>query len=193
MMFKSIFKRGLLVGALLVALPAVTYGQVFHTVRGLLSAQFSASERVSFRRVAPESKERARVERRLGRKLPSGDYTFYVAMTGERIDGYALFDEERGQHEMISFATFFDAHGKITRVEVVAYREAYGDGIRSERFRRQFVGRKADGGFRPDHDIDVISGATISSRSLCKGVKRASVLLDEVVLSADDKSVVAAR
>ena len=38
------------------------------------------------------------------------------------------------------FATFFDCDGRVTRVEVVAYREPYGDGIRSQRFRKQFVG-----------------------------------------------------
>jgi len=192
-MFKSICKRGLLVGALLLAVPAASYGQVFHTVRDLLSAQFSKSDRVSFVKVAADSKARARIEKRLGRKLAAADYTFYVAKTGERVDGYALFDQEKGQHEPISFATFFDAAGSITRVEVVAYREPYGDGIRAERFRKQFIGRKASSGFRADADIDVISGATISSRSLCKGVKRASVLLDEAVLRANDKSVLAAR
>ena len=36
---------------------------------------------------------------------------------------------------------------------------------------------------RPDDDIDAISGATISSRAMCVGVKRASVLLDQMLLS----------
>lgn len=195
MMFKSIFKKGLLVGVTLtglIALPAISQSQVFYTVRGLLSEQFSSSERVGFVQVAPSGDALARVERRLGSKLPGDSYTFYVARTGDHVDGYALFDEERGQHELISFATFFDARGSITRVEIVAYREAYGDGIRASRFRSQFVGRNADSSFRPNDDIDAVSGATISSRSLSRGVERASVLLDEVVLHAD-KSVVASR
>lgn len=195
MMFKSIFKRGLLVGAMLIAgigLPAITQGQVFHSVRALLSEQFHSSERVSFLKIAPDSSARARIEKRTGRKLPRADYTFYVASTGKRVDGYALFDEERGQHELISFATFFDARGNITRVEVVAYREPYGDGIRAARFRNQFIGRNASSGFRANDDIDAISGATISSRSLSKGVQRASILLDEVVLRGG-KTIVASR
>jgi Na+-translocating ferredoxin:NAD+ oxidoreductase RnfG subunit len=155
---------------------------VFFTVRELLSEQFRQSERVTHVKVRPNSVQRERIERRLGRSLGRSEYTFYVAMSGGRVDGYALFDDERGQHEPISFATFFDTHGQVTRVEIVAYREPYGDGIRGERFRRQFVGKNATSGYRPDQDVDAISGATISSRSMCAGVERATVLLSETLL-----------
>jgi Na+-translocating ferredoxin:NAD+ oxidoreductase subunit G len=156
--------------------------EVFYSVRDLLAQQFRSSERVSFVQVRPSTEQQQRIERQLGRALPKREYTFYVAMTAGRVDGYALFDEERGQHEPISFATFFDGQGSVTRVEVVAYREPYGDGIRAERFRKQFVGRRAQSGFAPDRDIDAISGATISSRSMCLGVQRATLLLQEALL-----------
>ena len=84
-----------------------------------------------------------------------------------------------------------DPEAKVTRVEIVAYREPYGDGIRAERFRRQFVGKGARAGFAPDRDIDAISGATISSRSMCAGVQRASVLLEETL--AHSRATLAAR
>jgi len=160
-------------------------------VKELLSSRFGHSERVSFVKVAVEGPSRQRIESELGRRLPRESYTVYVATTAGKVDGYALFDEERGQHEMISFATFFDAAGQVTSVEVVTYREAYGDGIKAERFRRQFVGRSARSGFRPDADIDAISGATISSRSMCRGVQRASLLVQE--LRQQPPTVLAAR
>jgi Na+-translocating ferredoxin:NAD+ oxidoreductase subunit G len=190
-MLNSIFKSGrpgaLALSLLSIALvttgaPGIAGAQEYYSVRQLLGEQFKSSQRVSYVRVRPSAEQRARIERRLGRNLAKPDYTIYVAQTGERVDGYALFDEELGQHGPISFATFFDAQGKVTRVEVVAYREAYGDGVRAERFRRQFVGRDAQSGFAPQADIDAISGATISSRALCVGVQRAALLLDEAVL-----------
>src|SRR6185369_8394923 len=94
-------------------------------VRELLSTRFGRSERVSFVKVAVEGPMRQRIEAELGRRLPRESYNVYVATTAGKVDGYALFDEERGQHEMISFATFFDATGHVTSVEVVTYREAY--------------------------------------------------------------------
>jgi Na+-translocating ferredoxin:NAD+ oxidoreductase subunit G len=188
-MLNSIFKSGrrlaLALSLLSIGLagaPTMVGAQEYFTVRQLLAEQFKSSARVSYVRVRPSSEQRARIERRLGRDLAKSDYTVYVAQSGERIDGYALFDDELGQHEPISFATFFDGQGKVTRVEVVAYREAYGDGVRAQRFRHQFVGRDAHSGFAPQADIDAISGATISSRALCVGVQRAALLLDEAVL-----------
>jgi Na+-translocating ferredoxin:NAD+ oxidoreductase RnfG subunit len=172
--------------AVALAVPSVALAEDFYSVRDLLSEQFKGSERVTFVRVQPTAEQTSRLAAQLGhaRALPRREYTFYVATSAGKVDGYALFDEEPGQHQPISFATFFDAKGQVTRVEIVTYREPYGDGVRSPRFREQFVGRNAKSGFAPDHDIDAISGATISSRALCVGVKRAALLLDELVVKA---------
>jgi len=150
----------------------------FWTAQALLADQFKSSQSVSYVKVRVEPAVRGQLEARLGRPLPKSEYTVFVARSGERIDGYALFDEQLGQHEPISFATFFDPAGQITRVEVVAYREPFGDGIRAERFRKQFLGRTVRSRFRAGDDIDTISGATISSRSACVAVERAAALVD---------------
>lgn len=174
---------GLLAGLALLSGPRAALAD--DSVRELLAEQFKRSERVTFVRVQPTAEQSSRLATQLGRALPRREYTFYVATTAGKVDGYALFDDEPGQHQPISFATFFDAKGQVTRVEIVTYREPYGDGVRSPRFREQFVGRSAKSGFAPDRDIDAISGATISSRALCTGVKRAALLLDELVVKAE--------
>ena len=180
----------------LVALAAASFvvtpsarSDVFHSVRELLAGHFSRSDAVGFTRVRPEGEVRARVERRLGGPLPGAAYVFYHAETGGNRDGYALFDSERGQHELIDIGTFFDAEGSVTRVEILAFREPYGDGIRSQRFLHQFVGRRADDSFRVGQEIDAVSGATISARSLARAVRRAAVLLEEAVLPDDPRSL----
>jgi electron transport complex protein RnfG len=182
-MFKSIFIWVALGTAGLAGTGSAAYARDFWTPQALLSQHFHGSERVSFVRLRLVGPQRSRVESRLGRALPKAEYTVFVATTGGRADGYAVFDEQLGQHEPISFATFFDAEGRITRIEVVAYREPFGEGIRAERFRRQFIGRSVRSQFRAGSDIDIISGATISSRSMCIGVERAAALLDEALRS----------
>jgi Na+-translocating ferredoxin:NAD+ oxidoreductase RnfG subunit len=184
---KGVFNRP----ALMLALAAVSsslaasgHAQVYYSVRGLLAEQFQQSEIVDFQRIQLSKDRRKDIERQLGQKLDKEEYIFYVAHSADHVDGYALFDREIGQHEYIDFATFFDCDGRVTRVEVVAYREPYGDGIRSKRFRKQFVGKAADSGFRPGHDIDVISGATLSARAMAKAVKRATLLLHDAVLTS---------
>lgn len=176
---KTVFRRIFIWAAIaLVALPVAAHAVDFTTPQALLAARFRTSERVSFVKVRPDDAQRAALKRRLGRELPKPEYTFFVASSAGKPDGYALFDEQIGQHEPISFATFFDAQGQITGVEVVSYREPYGDGIRADRFRKQFVGRSAHSQFRAGTDIDTISGATISSRSMCTGVERAAALFE---------------
>lgn len=169
--------------------PTGAESQVFHSMRSLLGSHFSESANVSYVQVRPRGADRARIERRLGRSLPADEYTFFVARSAGRVDGYALFDEERGQHEMISFGTFFDARGSVTRLEVMAFREPYGDGIRSSRFRRQFVGHDAGDRLTLGRDVDSVSGSTLSARSACRAVERASVLLEELVLASDDPTL----
>lgn len=179
---KSVFNKLLPTLLLSWALGAEGHAQVYFSVRGLLADQFRQSEVVDFQRVQLSSRAREQIEHELGEKLEKNEYVFFVAHSGQDVDGYALFDREIGQHEYIDFAIFFDPGGRVSRVEVVAYREPYGDAIRSRRFRAQFVGKAVDSGFRPGKDIDVVSGATLSARAMAKAVQRATLLLHNTVL-----------
>lgn len=189
--------KSLVIAAVCAAAGALWAGPVraeqFWTPAALLGQQFKSSSRVSYVRIHLDAGQRAKLRARLGRETPKLDYTFFVARTGERVDGFALFDEQLGQHEPISFATFFDPAGTVTRVEVVAYREPYGDGIRTARFREQFVGRSGQSRFRAGDDIDIISGATISSRSACIAVERAAALFDATLRGAAGSALLATR
>lgn len=166
------------VALVVLAWPSLADAEVFFDVRALLAAHFQRSARVSFVRVQLSAVERAAIEQRTGRSVARPAYNVFVAQTGSRIDGFAVVDEEIGQHEPIRFAVFFDANGHVTRHEIVEYREAYGGEVRRDRFRRQFVGRAATSSFRLGDEIDSISGATMSARSMCVGVQRAAMLVE---------------
>ncbi|MCB9655134.1 MAG: FMN-binding protein [Deltaproteobacteria bacterium] len=147
------------------------------TVRGLLESHFRSSKHVGYVKLDLTPEEIRTTETSLQRKLPKHRYTIYVARTGDRMDGFAVFDDEKGQHEPITMAIFFDAEGRVADVEIVAYREPYGDGVRDARFRAQFEGLGATSDFTPGASIDVISGATISTHSVCRAVHRATMLV----------------
>ncbi len=91
--------------------------------------------------------------------------------------GYAVVDDEVGQHEPISFAVLLSPALVVQRLEVMAYREAYGAEIRSPRYLRQWIGKQAkDVDVRGASGVDTISGATISSRAAVHVVRRALAL-----------------
>jgi FMN-binding domain len=104
--------------------------------------------------------------RALGGTAPARPWHVWRAEAG----GFFIVDEVIGKHELISYAVGLNADGSIKQVEILAYRESYGYEIRNERWRRQFVGKRAP--LRMDHDIQNISGATLSCTHVTDGVNR---------------------
>ena len=179
--FKIIFS-GLLIGLALVATERpVRADQVYYTSRDLLADFFRSSQNVTYKKVQLDDAERARLQRRLGYTPSKATYTFYVATSGGHVDGYAFIDEEKGEHLPITFAVKLAPDGRVLRQEIVVYREARGDEVRDDRFRAQFIGKSARDAIDTNQDIVAVSGATISSRAMAVGVKRAVVLFDELV------------
>lgn len=185
----------LVMGACLLAPASARAQAVYWNQRELLGEFFRTSEQVTFRQfdLAALPEARAHITQQLGYTPARTRYTVYVATTAGRVDGYAIFDDELGQHLPISFAVKLSPSGTVARQEVVAYREARGDEIRDGRFRAQFVGKGPRDTVRAGDDIVAISGATISSRAMAAGVKRALVLLDVLVLGPERQASASAR
>lgn len=146
----------------------------------LLRDFFASSERVSYRRIAPTPAQRTAIRSRLGYDVAQA-YTVFYGATGDRIDGYALIDEELGQHLPITFGVLVDPEGRMLRLEILVYREPKGSEVREARFTQQFAGKTPDAPLRLGDDVVAVSGATISSKAMARGSKRALVLIDELV------------
>ncbi len=86
--------------------------------------------------------------------------------------GWFIVDEVVGKHEFITYAAGLNADGSVKQIEIMDYRETYGDQIRDQKWRAQFVGKTGKSTLRLDSDIKNISGATLSCRHITDGVKR---------------------
>jgi hypothetical protein len=88
--------------------------------------------------------------------------------------------------EIIGYGVMFDVPGKdqpitcllivgrtlvVREVQIVAYREPYGGEVRNPAWLSQFSGRAPGEPLRPGKEIRIITGATISSRSVTRGVQ----------------------
>lgn len=166
----------LLALALAVAPSSAGARDVYYSTQTLLKSFFRDSERVTYVQVNALSNA-AELRRVLGYFPRKKTYTVFVARTGDRIDGFALIDDEPGQHLPITFGTQLGPDGRVERTEVMVYREGYGDEIRERRFMRQFVGKSTGDVLALGEDVVAISGATISSESMAIGVKRAVALV----------------
>lgn len=164
----------------LVAVPA--YAATYWTLPEVLKSFFSSSKKVSYKKFTLDEATAEEIGKKIGAPIKR-DWVVYVAETDGRRDGFAIKDQEKGMHEPIDYAVQFSSSGAIERVEILEYREPYGDEVRSPRYREQFKGKTASDAITAGKDIDIISGATISSRSVALGAKR-----DTLVLTAALKS-----
>lgn len=183
--FKMTAGALLCAGLLIAPSPLVRSAQAqatFFAPRALLADFFPRSQVVSFQKFDLTPQQRTHIEAQLGYPLKKASYTFYIAKSGDHIDGYAFIDEENGQHLPITFGVKLSPAGAVERQEVMVYRERYGDEVRDPRFRQQFVGKTAADPLRPGEEVIAVSGATISSRAMTLGVRRCLVLLDELIL-----------
>jgi len=141
--------------------PAEALKQIFHDSKEVVPDK---------KTLTPDQKSCA--EKLLGAKIDKLDWAFQVARTDQRIDGYAVIDNEMGKTEPITFLTAITPLGEVKEVEVLVYREPYGSEIHDARYLKQYRGKTAKDPVRVGGDISNISGATISSRSVALGVKR---------------------
>jgi hypothetical protein len=151
----------------------------YWTVPAIMKSFFPTSKKVSFKRVSLTPQEATEIAKRVGVESIKRDWVVYFGETDGRRDGYAIVDEEKGMHEPIDFAVRFTEPGAVDRVEVMVYREAYGEEIRSPRFRAQFGGKTSTDPITAGKDIDVVSGASISCRSMAIGVKRDLLVMQQ--------------
>ena len=86
--------------------------------------------------------------------------------------GWFYLDQVLGKHEMITYAVALDASGAVSGVEILDYRETYGDAIRNPKWRAQFTGKRFGARLKLDQDIVNLSGATLSSAHVTDGVRR---------------------
>ncbi len=116
------------------------------------------------------------VRERLGRRIRLRKVTFYEAVKDGQIAAVACRSVEGGLHGPIHFAIYLDREGKVARVQVIELHEVRGAPVVEERFLSQYIGKSADDPTSVGVDVDAITGATVSSKAVTRGVKKAVIL-----------------
>ena len=87
-------------------------------------------------------------------------------------NGWFIVDQVIGKHENIDLAVGINHKGDVTGIEVLTYRETYGDQIMHPKWRAQFHGKNSSEYLKLDKQIKNISGATLSCRHVTDGINR---------------------
>jgi Na+-translocating ferredoxin:NAD+ oxidoreductase RnfG subunit len=86
--------------------------------------------------------------------------------------------EEQGRFKPITFIVKVRPDLRVESVLVMVYRESRGDGVKRQRFLKQFRAKDGSDHLQLNRDLVAVSGATMSSRALAMGVKKILAILE---------------
>ncbi len=159
--------------------------------QGALQQVFPHAEQVLELRYLLTSEESARIEKSMGRRLDEGGFYLYAGLTGGKPVGYAAIVSQIGKVKPITHIVGVNPQGDVSQVAVMIYRESHGAEVVRRRFMEQYEGKSLDDPIRINRDIINIAGATLSGHAICRGVRKALSVVDEVFLSHTGPEVLA--
>ncbi|MEM1340453.1 MAG: FMN-binding protein [Bacteroidota bacterium] len=112
----------------------------------------------------------------------NGEHLFRVT-EGDVLSGYAYLGQAPSMKDVFDYVVLFNPDLSIKKSKVLIYRENYGRQIGSQRWLKQFIGKRSGDPLTYGETIDAISGATISAKSMTKAV--AEVLESITVLQRE--------
>jgi len=177
----SFFIRVISVVGLLLCFLTLTAGaeeeeyveRVFLTKKQALKLAFPGVKKVKKKKVWLTDSQTAAIQKILGDQIKYNErrVTHYFGLddAGQSV-GAMTIGNEIGRSYPITFMVVINPNGTVKDVEIMVYREPHGWEVRFESFLSQFFGRN---GGDPFDNINNITGATLSVRSMTKGVKKA--------------------
>ena len=177
----SFFIRSVIATILLVCFLTLTVGaeeeeyveRVFLTKKQALQLAFPGVKKVKKKKVWLSDAQTAAIQKILGDQIKYNErrVTHYFGLNdaGQPV-GAMTIGNEIGRSYPITFMVVINPNGTVKDVEIMVYREPHGWEVRFESFLSQFFGRN---GGDPFDNINNITGATLSVRSMTKGVKKA--------------------
>jgi len=109
-----------------------------------------------------------KVEPELNAQLPqkiSGENLYQISIQKHTV-GYVFFDQAMSKTAQFDYLVIFNKDLTVRQTKILVYREEYGGEIGSRRWLSQFDGKSGDETLEYQKNIDAISGATISARSM---------------------------
>lgn len=152
--------------------------KVYFTEAEALIKVFGKKAEVTPEPWIPTPEQRSELEQRLGSQIAETEFPMWRGRRDGEDLGWALILEEKGRFKPITAMVHIKPDRSVGYALVMIYRESRGDGVKRQRFLKQFRGRDLDDRLRLNSDVVALTGATLSSRALAHVVRKALVLVD---------------
>lgn len=100
------------------------------------------------------------------------DNRLYQVLKDNKLEAYTYLSKGFGKMNEFDYMVIFNKDLSILKVKVLVYREEQGGEIGSVRWLKQFIGKSDTEKMKFGYDIQNISGATLSARSLTEDAKK---------------------
>ena len=144
---------------------------VYLTKKEAFAVAFPGAEKIKKEKKWLTDTQRQAIGKILGEEYKERRVTYYFGLNEEgQPIGAMVIGNEIGRSYPITFMVVINPDGTVKDVEIMVYREPHGWEVRFESFLSQFFRRNAGD---PFDNINNITGATLSVRSMTRGVKKA--------------------
>jgi len=167
--------------------PSEATAKVFYARDEMLELAFPDADKVEPKDFLLTRKQQEAIENLAREKLESALLTIYVGRRGGEILGYAIVDTHTVRTLPETFLVVLSPEGAIAATHVLAFYEPL-EYLPSERWFRQFPGRKLTSHLRVGDEIAGVSGSTLSSRAVTGGVRRALAAYTVLIEKCDSSS-----
>lgn len=111
---------------------------------------------------------------------------FNIIINNNAVLGYALIDKAKSKAYDFDYLVLLNPKLEIVNIKILIYREEHGNEISSRRWLKQFFGLKVNDRAILQENIDGISGATISVRSMTTEM---DLLLQDLTVLINNKAL----
>jgi Na+-translocating ferredoxin:NAD+ oxidoreductase RnfG subunit len=112
------------------------------------------------------------------------EYTFYFGVKNGSKTGVAIIEDQPGEWGNVKLIVALNpVSGRVVNCAVMAFTERRGAPIAERYFMRQFVGKGQNDPVNIGEDINVVTGATISSQAACYGINKMVDIYAELFLN----------
>lgn len=151
----------------LIPVPIVARAEIYLSDEQAVQLIFP-SEKLARKEITLSDDQASAIEKASGENVRNKKLTAFVSPKKDAV----FIDQVLGKHEFITLAVGIAADGSVRGVEIMEYRESYGQQVRNADWRKQFSGKTKDATLKVGKDIKNISGATLSSSHVTGGVRR---------------------
>jgi Na+-translocating ferredoxin:NAD+ oxidoreductase RnfG subunit len=155
-----------------VAAPKAVFATTYFTLEQVQKSLFPQANRFVPQAVTLLPAQINAIAKQSGTRVRSAKVPMWQAEGATGKVGSLIVDQVYGKHEFITYAVGIGTDGAVVGVEIMDYRETYGDQIRLPKWRAQFTGKKNGDALKIDQPIQNIAGATLSCVHVTDGVRR---------------------